>query len=181
MRILKENCFCLTPKRVHDSLNRIRKIGDNSDPRRADIYYEYDEIDGRYFIIATVGENITQRIVIETLETSFGEREYFRCEGCDSRCHKLFLLPGGYIFRCKSCHGIKYQSFNTSSRHGKLFDRTKKVLRLVNEQAGMTSRIWYRDNYTKRYSKFLNDCLKIGLTDIVNEARTLERIIKEND
>ena len=176
-----ENCFCLTPKRVDGTLNRIgRMIGDNRDIQRADIRYEYSQIDERYFILVTIDGNEPQKIVLEVIETSFGERQYFQCEGCQSRCHKLFLLPGGHIFRCKKCHKIRYQTFNSSSKHGKLFERTKKALKLINEQADMTSRIWYRDAYTKRYSKFLNNCLKVGLTDIVNEARTVESAINAN-
>ena len=58
--------------------------------------------------------------------------------------------------------------------------KTKKILDLANQQADMTSRIWYRDSYTRRYSKFLNECLKVGLTDIVKEARILEQAIKVN-
>ncbi|MDO8496246.1 MAG: hypothetical protein Q7S43_02215 [bacterium] len=177
-----ENCFCLTPKRVDDTLNRIgRKIGDDKDIQRADIRYEYDQVGEQYYKVVIVDGNEPQRILTETLETDFGEREYFRCNKCDSRCHKLFLLPGGHIFLCKKCHGVKYQKFNTSSRHGRLFDRTRKVIRLVNEQATMSPRIFYKSAYTRRYSKFLDDCLKVGLTDIVADARALESAIKANN
>lgn len=175
-----ENCFCLTPKRVNESLNRIRKIGDNTDYQRADIRYEYDQIDEKYFILVTIAGNEPQRIALETLETSFGEREFFLCDSCNSRCHKLFLLPDGKIFRCRKCQKIKYQSFNVSSRHGKLFDKTRKVIKLIKERENIP-RIWYRDTYTKRYSKFLDNCLKAGLTDIVSEARTLESAINANN
>ena len=172
-----ENCFCLTPKRVDLSLTRPRKIGDNTDFERKDIRYDYDEVDGKYFILVNVGNNEQQRIALETLETLFGERQYFHCEGCDTRHHKLFLKPDGKIFRCRACLGIRYQKFNTSSRHGRLFDRTRRVIRLVNEQATMSPRIFYRSAYTRRYSKFLDNCLKVGLTDIVAEARHLEMAI----
>ena len=176
-----ENCFVLTPKRVDDTLNRIgRRIGDNRDIQRADIRYDYEEIDDTDYLIVTIEGNEPQKILTETIETDFGEREYFRCSKCDSRCHKLFLLPEGHIFLCRKCHGIKYQTFNTTSKHGKLFFKTKKILKLVNERADMTSRIWYRDSYTKRYSKFLNECLKVGLWDVVSEARALEQATKVN-
>ena len=176
-----ENCFCLTPKRVDLSLTRPRKIGDNTDVQRADIRYEYDQVGEQYYKVVTVGGNEPQRILTETLETDFGEREYFICNKCDSRRHKLFLLPEGHIFRCKKCHGIRSQKFNVSSRHGRLFDRTRRVIRLINEQATMSPRIFYRSAYTKRYSKFLDNCLKVGLNSIVDEARALESAIKAND
>ena len=174
-----ENCFCITPKRIERSLTRIgRKIGDKSDFERADITYEYEEINDQYFVLATVAGGVAQKIPIQTLETSFGERDYFDCEGCNARCYKLFLIPGGITFRCKKCHGIRYQKFNTSSRHGRLFDRTRKVIKLVNERTEMSPRIFYKSTYTKRYSKFLDECLEVGLNDIVAEARALESAIK---
>lgn len=176
-----ENCFSLTPKRIDDCLNRIgRKIGDNTDPERPDLKYEYDQKGEQYYKTVTVGGNEPQKIALETVETSFGEREYFLCNGCNSRCNKLFLLPGGHILRCMKCHKIKRQSFNPSSKQGELFIRAKKILKLIDERANMTSRIWYRSTYTKRYAKFLNGCLKVGLTDVVEEARALEALIKAN-
>jgi len=45
----------------------------------------------------------------------------------------------------------------------------------------MTPRIWYKSVYTKRYLRFLNNCLKAGLTDIVKEARALEALINANN
>ncbi len=172
-----ENCFFITPKRVDNSLDRPRKIGDNTDYKRADIRYEYDEIDEQYFIIAIVDGNAPQRIPLEIIETSFIERQYFKCNKCDSRCHKLYLLPAGHVFSCFKCHKIKRKTFNTSSKHGKLFDTTRRIIKLINQQENMTSRWWYRDAYTKRYSKFLNECLKVGLVDIVNSARTVESAV----
>lgn len=176
-----ENCFCLTPKRVDQSLNRFgRRIGDNSDLERKDIKYNYKQIGENYFIDVNVVGHQKQRILTETISNSFGWRDYFHCDRCDSRCNKLFLLPGGHIFRCKDCHGIKYQNFSSTSKQGKIFTRARKILKLVNKQANMTSRIWYRSAYTKRYAKFLNDCLEVGLTDVVEEARALEDIIKRS-
>lgn len=177
-----ENCFFITPKKVDFSLNRIgRKIGDNRDPQRADIQYEYDQIGEEYFIITIVEGNAPQRIALDILEGTFFERQYFKCNKCNSRCHKLYLLPGGHIFQCFKCHKIKRQTFNTSSKHGKLFERTRKIIKLINEEANMTSRIWYTDNYTKRYSKYLNECLKVGLTEIVNQARSVESAINNTN
>ncbi len=174
-----ENCFCLTAKRTDDSWFRPRKIGDNiiRDYERHDINYQYEKIGDDYYLNVVVGENTPQKILTETLETYFGDRTYFHCNKCDCRCHKLFLLPDGHIFLCKNCHGIKYQNFNPHSKQGQVLIRAKKILKLIYQQERMTSRIWYRSVYTKRYEKFLNNCLKIGLTDVVEEARSLEAII----
>ena len=180
--IFIENCFCLTLKRVDDSLSRIRKIGDNRDYQRTDIRYEYGKEEGKdevYFVMVTLEGHEPQKIYTDMIETSFGIRHYFFCGGCGKRCHKLHLKPGGHTFRCRKCHNIKYQAFNPSSRQGKLFLHTKKVLQLIDEQANMPSRIWWRGNFTKRYSKFLNECLKAGLTDVVKNAREIEAAISK--
>ena len=177
-----ENCFCLTPKHIDDCLSRIgRKIGDNRDTKRADIHYDYDKIGEQYYKVVTIDGFEPQKILTEVIETSFGDRQYFHCNSCNARCHKLFLLPDGHIFACFKCQKLKRQIFNTSSKHGKLYDMTKKVIKLINEQETMTSRIWYRDAYTKRYSKFLNECLKVGLTDLVDNARAVESAISANN
>ena len=158
-----------------------RKIGDNSDFERADIRYDFKEGEEDSFVLVTVAGYEQQKILFDPFETSFGERNYFKCPGCSTRCHKLFLLPKGHILRCKKCHKIKYQIFNPSSAQGQLFIRTKKILKLINIQANMTPRIWYKSVYTKRYLRFLNNCLKAGLTDIVKEARALEALINANN
>lgn len=174
-----DQCFCLTNKRIIKSLERIKKIGDNTDFERNDIRYVCDEVNDD-FVIVKVGE-YEQRILVDAFKTTYGERNYFRCNECNARCYKLYLLPKGHTFLCKSCHNLKYETFNPSSTQGKLFLRTKKILKLIKVQEDMTPRIWYKSRYTKRYLKFLKDCLKVGLTNIVDEARSLEEIINTNN
>jgi hypothetical protein len=175
-----DECFCLTNKRIDKSFNRIRKIGDNRDFERSDIRYDFSEVGEEDFVLVTVEGYEQQRIVVDPFESYYGERNYFLCPKCGTRCSKLFLLPGGHIFLCKSCHNLKYETFNPSSAQGQLFLRTKKILKLIKVQENMTPRIWYKSQYTKRYLKFLKDCMEAGLTDIVEEARALEAIIKAN-
>lgn len=177
-KIYIENCFCLTFKRVEQSLSRIRKIGDNTDFQRADIRYEEDEINGNYFINVTVARHKPEKIALDPLDTTFGEKNYIICEGCGKRYLKLYLLPNGHTFRCRKCHNLKYENFNPSSPQGRFLKHIKKILKLVEKQANMTSRIWYKSVYTERYEKFLSDCSKVGLTDIVKQARELEADIK---
>jgi len=143
-----ENCFYHTPKQIYNSLKKVRKIGEPiRENTREDILYGFGD-DGE--LTATVGNGHPQKITFDYVQTTMGERSYFICEGCKKRRHKLFLLPEGSIFRCAECHGIKRQVFNTASQHGKLFDKTRKILKLIRKQEEMTSRIWYRDSYTKR-------------------------------
>ncbi|MFA6273637.1 MAG: hypothetical protein WC662_00570 [Candidatus Paceibacterota bacterium] len=179
-KIYIENCFCLTVRRIDKSLSRIRKIGDTSDFERFDIRYDFDPIDEGSAISVTVDGYEPQRIDFDPFETTWGERNYFKCPACETRCTKLFLLPKGHVFRCKKCHNIKYQIFNPNSAQGQLFIRTKKILKLINVQENMTSRIWYKSVYTKRYLRFLNKCMEVGLTDIVKEAKALETLINAN-
>ena len=116
--------------------------------------------------------------MFDPFETAWGQRNYFKCEGCGTRHTKLYLKPGGHIFRCKECFFLRYETFNPLSAQGRFLKHVKKVLKLVQRQENMTSRIWYRDIYTARYEKFLTDCEEVGLNDIVTEARALEADIK---
>ena len=176
-----EECFSLTNKRIDKSLNRIRKIGDSRDFERTDIRYDFDKVEDNSFLLVTIDGYEQQRIAIDPFETSYGERNYFKCPGCGARCCKLFLLPKGHIFLCKKCHNLKYEAFNPSSAQGQLFLRTKKILKLIKVREDMTPRIFYKSKYTKRYLKFLKDCLKAGLIDIVKEAQELEALIQANN
>lgn len=181
-KIFIENCFCLTDKRVGKSLSMlITSIDHNNDFERPDILYDYNDSNIVPILTVTVGKNIPEVINYDPFETTYGQRNYFICNGCGTRHTKLYLKPHGHIFRCKDCFALKYETFNPSSAQGRFLKQVKKVLKLVQRQAEMTSRIWYRDVYTKRYSKFLDDCLKAGLTDVVDEARALEAAIKANE
>ena len=175
-----ESCFYVTPKRVYNTLDRIgRKIGDNRDLKRTDIRYEYDQIGEKYFVLVTVGNNMPQKILLDEVETSFcAPKEYFHCPGCDNRVCKLYLLPNGHEFKCKKCHGLKYarQYINPSSKHGKVFLQTHRILKLINEREQM-NRIFYNSTYTKRFNKWLDSALKLGMKDLVYEARELESVI----
>jgi len=176
-----ESCFFLTPKRAEQSLNRIRKIGDNTDYQRKDIRYNYKEENDKVFLFVTVGSNAPQKILLEQTEPSdYFLRDYFRCE-CGCRVTKLYLLPDGSCFKCKKCHNLKYQvqSFNKSSKHGKIFLETSRILKLMNERENI-DRIFYNSAYTKRFNKWLDSALELGMVEMVREARVLESIVNTN-
>lgn len=51
---------------------------------------------------------IDDLILITTTETNFnGKRQWFLCPTCNRPCRVLF---GGSHFRCRRCHGLKYES-----------------------------------------------------------------------
>ncbi len=178
-KIYIEGCFCLTDRRVEQSLCRVRKIGDNTDIERKDIRYSYDKNEEvvTYLLVSIEGHE-PQKVRISPFETTYGERNYYMCDKCETKHTKLYLKPGGYTFLCKDCHGISYETFNPNSAQGRFLKHVKKVLKLVQKQTEMTSRIWYKEIYTERYERFLADCEKVGLTEIVRQARELEANIK---
>ena len=180
-KIYIEDCLCLTSRRVDRSLSeyRIKMSDDDTDIERKDISYSYDENgDTLTHLLVTVKGHEPQKILISPFETPYGQRNYYICDKCKTQHTKLYLKPGGHIFLCKDCHGISYETFNPNSAQGSFLTHVKKVLKLVQEQAEMTSRIWYKEVYTDRYEKFLADCEKVGLTEIVTQARELEANIK---
>lgn len=165
------DCFCLTPRRVDDSLlHRVRKIGDNTDYYRKDIRYEYGQTGDQYFILVTIEGHERQRIITEMPESSYMGLQYFLCGGCNSRCQKLYLLPGGYIFRCMNCHKIQHRPFDPSSHKERLSEMSRKVVELFNDQADAKSKIWNKGAYAKQYPK----SLKASLINIVNEILGVE-------
>jgi hypothetical protein len=181
-KIYIENCFCLTEKRVEQSLERIRKIGDDTDIERKDIHYGYEgDIMEKLSLLVTVDGYLPQSIVVDPFTTPFGQRNYYNCPNCGKRHTKLYLKPGGHLFACASCFSLKYERFNPRSAQGQFLNHISKVLKLIKRQEEMTSRIWYKNIYTKKYEKFLADCLEAGLTDVVAAARELEVNIKANE
>lgn len=39
-----------------------------------------------------------------------GWRRWFLCPACRTRCRRLFLPPGEYLFGCRDCHRLRYAS-----------------------------------------------------------------------
>jgi hypothetical protein len=70
------------------------------------------------------GESIRQNISIYRVSQPYGGHRYWiECSlhngsisGCGNRCYKLYLPPGQKYFGCRQCHGLTYQSCNTSHR-----------------------------------------------------------------
>ncbi len=52
--------------------------------------------------------DIDETVRLVAMKTRFGgERLWFSCPGCLTRCRVLF---GGARFRCRRCHGVRYRS-----------------------------------------------------------------------
>lgn len=45
--------------------------------------------------------------LVETGTPFGGRRQWFQCLGCNQRCR---ILYGGAVFRCRKCHGLKYET-----------------------------------------------------------------------
>ncbi len=54
-------------------------------------------------------------VILEHTRVGFSRRWYARCPGrCGRRARKLFLVPAGDAFRCRSCAGLGYLTTRTS-------------------------------------------------------------------
>ena len=66
----------------------------------------------RLFYQTTTSEGSAKRIderiaFWSTLTSLGGQRQWFRCPGCHRQCR---ILYGGPRFRCRLCHGLRYES-----------------------------------------------------------------------
>ncbi|MFY0609926.1 MAG: hypothetical protein JXQ99_00255 [Hyphomicrobiaceae bacterium] len=53
-------------------------------------------------------QDVNDLIPFEETPTQFGGlRRWFACPGCQKRCR---IIYGGSYFRCRNCHGLKYES-----------------------------------------------------------------------
>jgi hypothetical protein len=62
----------------------------------------------RVHTAAGTWQDVQQLIQYLSTATPFGRpRRWFQCPGCNRRCRVLY---GGERFRCRQCHGLKYES-----------------------------------------------------------------------
>ena len=71
-------------------------------------------------------EEVREAIGYLTTATPFGRpRRWFQCPGCARRCR---ILYGGKRFRCRLCHGLRYESqFETTAQRANR--RSRKIRR----------------------------------------------------
>jgi hypothetical protein len=71
-------------------------------------------------------ERIDERIEIWSTQTLLGgQRQWFRCPGCHRQCR---ILYGGPRFRCRLCHGLRYEC-QFESRAQRANRRARKIRR----------------------------------------------------
>lgn len=53
-------------------------------------------------------QDVSERVpLVETATRFGGRRQWFRCLTCGRRCRVLY---GGRYFRCRKCHGLRYET-----------------------------------------------------------------------
>ncbi len=177
MKILLESCFALTTKLLKEDLRKARdkelvegylNILDNGRVSVLDYRVEYEE-EATYLEIFFGVE--PQRILLSEQELTFGIRTYLTC-GCGFRVNALYLK--GTYFACRKCQNLRYQSttINSKSEHGIFLYRQSQRLKLMNMREDMP-RIFYKSEYTKRFTRWLNLCNRAGLENEVRSAREL--------
>lgn len=178
IRYLVEDCFAITPRDVGWRLDRVRKLGVNILERRSDISYWFDDMAKPTCLFVSVAGHEPQKLSWETVEITFGYKDFFFCP-CGHRAMKLYLLPGGNEFKCRKCHKLQYQiaTFNPDSVAGKPLYKLNRLQRLADSRANM-GRILYNGNYTKKFMRFLRLCRRAGLGSVVEDANGLMALIK---
>lgn len=185
MRPLIENTFALSTKLLKNSLRKARNkepvqgeylnFRHNGRPSALDYSIEYS-FDGNTYLVITFDAE-PQKILLSTRELTFGTRTYLTC-GCGLKTNALYLK--NTFFACRKCQKLRYQSttINNTSDHGTFFYRESKRLKLMDMRESM-DRIFYRSNYTKKFSRYLNLCFLAGKTDELENASELMDAINE--
>jgi hypothetical protein len=152
-----ESTFSLAPNDViqdrhHGRMDLNYWVGDGNEPAAA-----YVSIDGQE----------PQIIGIEWQDITYGKKAYFVCQ-CGERASKLHLPVRGKQFKCRACHGLRYQltTFNRNSIAGQSLYRMNRLQKLIASRESM-GRILYNGNYTKKFERFLGLCERAGYNDIV--------------
>ncbi|MSU45298.1 MAG: hypothetical protein EXS47_01580 [Candidatus Zambryskibacteria bacterium] len=166
---LIEDCISITPDYNLD-YGRMRKMG---------IHIEY-HIEAEDHILVTVSNNEPQRIETEDVETSVAWRRYFLCPECNKHSHKLYLLPNGKEFKCRSCHALRYTltTINKNTPHGRMLYSMTRMDKLSKAREKMGT-ILYNGKYTKKFETFLRQCERAGYTKATEDANGLMTSLKE--
>ena len=182
MRSLIENTFALSTKLIKKDLKKARlkepvedgylNFRHNGKASVLDYSVEYED-ENTYLLIFFAAE--PQKILLSQRQLTYGTRSYLVC-GCSARSNTLYLK--NTFFACRKCHGLRYQStnINKTSKHGMFIYQNSKIIKLMELRESM-DRIFYKSNYTKKFSRYLNLCFLAGRTDeIQNASELLEAI-----
>lgn len=151
---LVEECFVLTPRDVGRRNDRVRKIGGNALERRADISYWFDNMDEPTRLFVCIAGHKPQSFAWEEVEITFGDTAYFYC-ACGYRAAKLYLPPNESEFKCRKCHGLRYEitTINRASASGRALYRLNRMIKLANSREKIN--VFYNGDFTKGFKRFL--------------------------
>ncbi len=151
-------------------------IAYNNKPSILDYRVEYED-GGTYLVIDLDSE--PQRILLSEHFLTFGTRTYLTCS-CGCRTNSLYLSKG--FFACRRCHKLQYQSstINRSTKHGNFLYKQSKILKIIEMRESM-GRIFYRSEYSKRFTRWLSLCSSAGLLNEVADAKELILAINNQD
>lgn len=177
-KYLVEECFALTPRDVGWRIDRPRKLGMNILKHRPEISYWFDNMSNPAWLFVSIDSHEPQKLAWETVEITFGEKDFFYCS-CGYRAMKLYLLPRGNEFKCRKCHNLRYELtvLNRKSVAGRVIHRANRIQKLADSRMAM-GRIFYNGQYTKKFERFLGQCERAGLEDIVKGAKALKELVK---
>ena len=174
---LIENSFAITTHSIKKDLHKARRkeqvggylnVLNNSRPSIADYHIQYED-EKTYFVIA-LGID-PQRILLSNQKLNFGNRTYLTCK-CERKTNALYLNNG--VFACRTCQKLRYQSttINRTTKHGYYVWQQSRILKLINTRENI-GRIFYKSQYTKRFTRWLNLAICAGLMDEVIDAKKL--------
>lgn len=100
-------------------------------------------------------------VPVEYVPVGYGERPYFLCPVCGTRCLKLYLNSN--YFTCRSCANINYES--TRERYAdRMMNRARNIRRRIGASMSMADSIspydkpkrmrWYTFNRLKAQAEF---------------------------
>jgi hypothetical protein len=127
--------------------------------------------DELYLMIGLTGEPKRIRMTVN-FPNFGGERYFFECPSCGRRCEKLYLAPDSQDFKCHKHFIYEATTINRQSIHGQFLYRQNRLIKLVNQRTDI-NRIWYNDNYTKRFCRWLKMCARAGMANEAEDALDL--------
>lgn len=167
-----EDCVAITPKEV-------TAIATNGKHKKypVDIDCWFDDADSSLVSIG-VNKREPQVITLEMVDINFGQMTYFICN-CGSRVLKLYKPSLKAEFRCRRCHNLRYTvcSFNKSIP-GRAIYHMNRVNKIIETRATI-SHIFFKKEFTSRYSTFLMKCHKFGLHEVVENSLKLRDLINQ--
>ena len=68
------------------------------------------------------GPTLDHPVPMQTTTPYFGGRRWwFTCPSCRRRAKKLYLPPGSWYFRCRTCHNLTYEACRESHTFDSLY------------------------------------------------------------